>query len=186
MGCGDACPFIPGKRYLDWELTDPKASPSTKSAPSATTSAGASSIWSASSTQPPKQHEKQPPTGSRYPAFVLAQRRPRLGRVRLTRAGRYRRRLWPGVSARRLPLCRYLVFGRRRSMTGTSERHAWTLLVGGGSGGVCEASSPDVATPASAKLVPGRRRAAAVRSPSPSKPGSTDPVGGFRPGSGEE
>lgn len=23
MGCGDACPFIPGKRYLDWELTDP-------------------------------------------------------------------------------------------------------------------------------------------------------------------
>jgi arsenate reductase len=24
MGCGDACPFIPGKRYLDWELDDPK------------------------------------------------------------------------------------------------------------------------------------------------------------------
>ena len=23
MGCGDACPFIPGKRYLDWELSDP-------------------------------------------------------------------------------------------------------------------------------------------------------------------
>ena len=23
MGCGDACPFIPGKRYLDWELDDP-------------------------------------------------------------------------------------------------------------------------------------------------------------------
>ncbi len=23
MGCGDACPFIPGKRYLDWELEDP-------------------------------------------------------------------------------------------------------------------------------------------------------------------
>jgi arsenate reductase (thioredoxin) len=23
MGCGDECPFIPGKRYLDWELTDP-------------------------------------------------------------------------------------------------------------------------------------------------------------------
>ena len=23
MGCGDACPYIPGKRYLDWELTDP-------------------------------------------------------------------------------------------------------------------------------------------------------------------
>jgi arsenate reductase (thioredoxin) len=24
MGCGDACPYIPGKRYLDWELADPK------------------------------------------------------------------------------------------------------------------------------------------------------------------
>ncbi len=23
MGCGDACPFIPGKRYVDWELEDP-------------------------------------------------------------------------------------------------------------------------------------------------------------------
>ncbi|MGO9343322.1 MAG: arsenate reductase ArsC [Acidimicrobiales bacterium] len=23
MGCGDECPYFPGKRYLDWELTDP-------------------------------------------------------------------------------------------------------------------------------------------------------------------
>lgn len=23
MGCGDECPYIPGKRYLDWDLTDP-------------------------------------------------------------------------------------------------------------------------------------------------------------------
>ncbi len=23
MGCGDACPVIPGKRYIDWELPDP-------------------------------------------------------------------------------------------------------------------------------------------------------------------
>jgi arsenate reductase len=23
MGCGDACPFFPGKRYLDWKLNDP-------------------------------------------------------------------------------------------------------------------------------------------------------------------
>ena len=23
MGCGDACPFYPGIRYVDWELTDP-------------------------------------------------------------------------------------------------------------------------------------------------------------------
>ena len=27
MGCGDACPVIPGKRYLDWNLTDPKGLP---------------------------------------------------------------------------------------------------------------------------------------------------------------
>jgi len=27
MGCGDQCPFIPGKRYLDWDLPDPKARP---------------------------------------------------------------------------------------------------------------------------------------------------------------
>ncbi len=24
MGCGDTCPFIPGKRYIDWDLPDPK------------------------------------------------------------------------------------------------------------------------------------------------------------------
>jgi protein-tyrosine-phosphatase len=23
MGCGDACPYIPGRRYIDWELPDP-------------------------------------------------------------------------------------------------------------------------------------------------------------------
>ncbi|AYG78086.1 Arsenate-mycothiol transferase ArsC2 [Streptomyces hundungensis] len=23
MGCGDACPYFPGKRYLDWQLDDP-------------------------------------------------------------------------------------------------------------------------------------------------------------------
>jgi protein-tyrosine-phosphatase len=24
MGCGDECPYVPGKRYIDWELLDPK------------------------------------------------------------------------------------------------------------------------------------------------------------------
>ena len=24
MGCGDECPYIPGKRYIDWDLDDPK------------------------------------------------------------------------------------------------------------------------------------------------------------------
>ena len=27
MGCGDECPFIPGKRYIDWDLTDPAGQP---------------------------------------------------------------------------------------------------------------------------------------------------------------
>jgi len=27
MGCGDACPYIPGKTYLDWDLPDPKGLP---------------------------------------------------------------------------------------------------------------------------------------------------------------
>ena len=24
MGCGDECPYIPGKRYVEWNLSDPK------------------------------------------------------------------------------------------------------------------------------------------------------------------
>jgi arsenate reductase len=27
MGCGDECPLIPGRRYLDWDLEDPKGRP---------------------------------------------------------------------------------------------------------------------------------------------------------------
>jgi arsenate reductase len=27
MGCGDECPYLPGKRYLDWDLQDPKGRP---------------------------------------------------------------------------------------------------------------------------------------------------------------
>jgi protein-tyrosine-phosphatase len=27
MGCGDACPYIPGKRYIDWDLPDPRDRP---------------------------------------------------------------------------------------------------------------------------------------------------------------
>ena len=27
MGCGDACPVLPGKRYLDWNLPDPAGRP---------------------------------------------------------------------------------------------------------------------------------------------------------------
>lgn len=27
MGCGDACPYVPGKRYVDWQLEDPAGRP---------------------------------------------------------------------------------------------------------------------------------------------------------------
>jgi len=27
MGCGDECPYIPGKRYIDWDLEDPAGLP---------------------------------------------------------------------------------------------------------------------------------------------------------------
>jgi arsenate reductase len=27
MGCGDACPYIPGKQYIDWDLPDPNGRP---------------------------------------------------------------------------------------------------------------------------------------------------------------
>ena len=27
MGCGDTCPYFPGKRYEDWDLTDPADQP---------------------------------------------------------------------------------------------------------------------------------------------------------------
>ncbi len=27
MGCGDECPYIPGKRYIDWDLADPRGLP---------------------------------------------------------------------------------------------------------------------------------------------------------------
>jgi arsenate reductase len=30
MGCGDECPYLPGKRYIDWDLPDPKGRPLTE------------------------------------------------------------------------------------------------------------------------------------------------------------
>lgn len=27
MGCGDECPYVPGKRYIDWDLADPAGQP---------------------------------------------------------------------------------------------------------------------------------------------------------------
>ncbi|MFF5985980.1 arsenate reductase ArsC [Prauserella flavalba] len=33
MGCGDACPVFPGKRYLDWQLDDPADQPAERIRP---------------------------------------------------------------------------------------------------------------------------------------------------------
>ena len=44
MGCGDACPIFPGKRYEDWELEDRPGKASTPSGKSATTSAPGSRL----------------------------------------------------------------------------------------------------------------------------------------------
>ena len=41
MGCGDACPIYPGKRYLNWELDDPAGRTSNTSGQSATRSTAA-------------------------------------------------------------------------------------------------------------------------------------------------
>ena len=42
MGCGDQCPYIPGKKYIDWNLPTPPANQSSKSAKSKTRSPNAS------------------------------------------------------------------------------------------------------------------------------------------------
>ena len=42
MGCGDACPIYPGKRYEDWDMPDPQASTWPLSAQSAMRSTGGS------------------------------------------------------------------------------------------------------------------------------------------------
>jgi arsenate reductase len=53
MGCGDQCPFIPGKRYIDWDLADPAGLPPEECAESVMTSKLASSSWSPNSTKKP-------------------------------------------------------------------------------------------------------------------------------------
>ena len=65
MGCGDQCPFIPGKRYIDWSWTTPRAGPSKKFARSAMRLRAASPSFSPSST-PEKLH--RPRRGNRASA----------------------------------------------------------------------------------------------------------------------
>jgi hypothetical protein len=43
MGCGDACPVLPGRRYLDWDLPDPAEAEPEESVTSAMTSPDACS-----------------------------------------------------------------------------------------------------------------------------------------------
>ena len=78
MGCGDECPFIPGKRYVDWDLPDPKGRPSTRCAPPATTSQGASPSCSPTSTARDVAGERR--EGAREPGRLEPRRRGRLAR----------------------------------------------------------------------------------------------------------
>jgi protein-tyrosine-phosphatase len=48
MGCGDSCPYYPGKRYEAWTLDDPAGQASMSSGPAVTRSASGSSNWSRS------------------------------------------------------------------------------------------------------------------------------------------
>jgi protein-tyrosine-phosphatase len=54
MGCGDACPLFPGKRYEDWALDDPAGKTMGRSARSATGSSDASA------TSRRTRHARQP------------------------------------------------------------------------------------------------------------------------------
>lgn len=65
MGCGDACPILPGKRYEDWKLEDPPVTASRTCDPSATTSSHASSACSRSFLRPTP--ELRPPCGELLP-----------------------------------------------------------------------------------------------------------------------
>ena len=53
MGCGDACPYIPGKRYLDWDLPDPTGQPVDEVRATRDDIAAASRSSSGRSTAPP-------------------------------------------------------------------------------------------------------------------------------------
>ena len=54
MGCGDACPFFPGKRYQDWKLDDPAGQGIEAVRRSATRSGSASAVCSPhSASRPP-------------------------------------------------------------------------------------------------------------------------------------
>lgn len=60
MGCGDACPYFPGKRYLTGPSTTPPDRASQPSAPSVTRSSGASAdCWTSSGSPSPDDRSRQ-------------------------------------------------------------------------------------------------------------------------------
>ena len=68
MGCGDACPVFPGKRYLDWDLPTPRGGASTRCARSGTRStAGCASCWTSSRPKDRPRRGATSPSGSLRP-----------------------------------------------------------------------------------------------------------------------
>jgi len=62
MGCGDACPIYPGKRYEDWDLDDPAGKRSSRCGRSATSwTSGCRRCWP--SWCPPSPDSWPPPQG---------------------------------------------------------------------------------------------------------------------------
>ena len=80
MGCGDACPVFPGKRYLDWQLDDPPGKTSTPSGASATRSTPGHANYSPNSSLPTVDIPAK--EGGPHAALGPTSRRgPRLGSV---------------------------------------------------------------------------------------------------------
>ena len=58
MGCGDACPYIPGKRYVDWELDDPPQERAAKRRGGSGTRSSAASPRSSTSWPSPREDSR--------------------------------------------------------------------------------------------------------------------------------
>jgi arsenate reductase len=72
MGCGDACPYIPGKRYVEWNLPDPKDRPveAVRAKTSRTASTRSSPNWTPADVD---QHGR----GQPWRGYCLPQRKER-------------------------------------------------------------------------------------------------------------
>src|SRR3954447_10269147 len=76
MGCGDECPYIPGKRYLDWNLEAPKGRPPSKKCGAPETTLRTESSNSSPSSTPPLHRRSRPvgrwPPGDNKTPFLLS------------------------------------------------------------------------------------------------------------------